>query len=391
MRNHKFLFAISAAGFIFFAFILFGTVFEQNLIENRFNFWEKYFSALRENEPCRKFSDSHLPNFYSASNGDGIEKGHNAPSFQEIYGEFLSNRSRIAGPHAFNEERIADEYEPFVYTDNIKLQYRVVGLKNVSVGEEGSFTVNTSGAVRPRSRIEFVRVLFYGISILAPRVWVGDADGVWTARFKISDPGLYRVYVESVLRLSRTEHFYRSVEGSPFTLLVRPAESELMTAEDVLAGMAVREAADGPLPIIGSVSYPQSRCPDARWRPGRWLRCHHTPEPCLRSGWIWVPDDCHFRVFSAGDLAALPRPLWIVFAGTSVQRGTFLSALDMLTQSDGGNANLTSNRVWRCWGWMDAAVGPLRVSYLDLRFAAPRPPPRVPEAQTTSPCFTMAS
>ena len=79
--------------------------------------------------------------------------------------------------------------------------------------------------------------------------------------------------------------------------------------------------------------------------------------------------ECHLRIFTPDELDRLPRPLWIVFAGTSVQRGTFLSAADTLLQPGGRNANLTNDRVWRCWGWLDLSYRALRLSYLDLRFS----------------------
>ncbi len=138
-------------------------------------------------------------------------------------------------------------------------------------------------------------------------------NGLWTARFSIADPGLYRVYAESVHRATKADHLYRAIQGSPFTLLVRPTSSESMSEAQVLAGMSLREEPAPAHPLLGAVRYPPLPCPDASWRPGRWQRCHHTPEPCVRTGWIWVPAACHFRIFPAAELAALPRPLWIVF------------------------------------------------------------------------------
>jgi hypothetical protein len=80
-----------------------------------------------------------------------------------------------------------------------------------------------------------------------------------------------------------------------------------------------------------------------------------------------VPEECHFHVFLPDELYQVPAPLWIVFAGTSVQRGTFLSAVDILLRDRG--ANLTTFRVSSCWGWMDLTIDRFRVSYIDFRFS----------------------
>ena len=332
-------------GLLFLILIIFENVSEQKLIEGQLRTLQEYFT-----EPCSRNVHEHhwvqQKSEISHTRNIGVQ-GETFPSYENVYRGFFENHSESIRESGTDKEKLADEYEPFEYTDEFRLKYRLDGLKNISVGEEGFFFLNTSGAVRPRSRIEFVRVLFYGISIFAPQIWIGDSNGIWKARFNVTDPGLYRVYVESVKRLSRTEHFFRAIEGSPFTLLVRPSKSKHTSDAQVLAAMPIQEALQGSHPIIGGINYPSTPCGDASWRSGRWLRCHHTPEPCLRSGWIWVPERCHFRIFAADELRALPRPLWIVFAGTSVQRGTFLSALDALTQRNGGNDNVTSDRVWR--------------------------------------------
>jgi hypothetical protein len=154
------------------------------------------------------------------------------PSYEELFRPFLQDRTRMDQDGRSNF--VVKEHEPFIYTRLSRpLPYRVSGLRNVTAGEEGALTLDTHGAVLPRSPVELVRVLFYGIAVAAPREWVGNESGVWAARFRLVDPGLYRVYVESVYRPNGTYHQYRAIEGSPFTLLVRPPGSDGQSDEQV--------------------------------------------------------------------------------------------------------------------------------------------------------------
>ena len=157
------------------------------------------------------------------------------PTFEEVFRPYYDDRARLEQGSDPGADFTLKEHEPFIYTRGTRpLPYRVSGLRNLTVGEEGNLTLDTLGAVLPHSPVEFVRVLFYGIAVASPREWAGDAAGVWAARFRLADPGVYRVYVESVYRPNGTVHLYRAIEGSPFTLLVRPAGSEEQSDAQVL-------------------------------------------------------------------------------------------------------------------------------------------------------------
>ena len=291
--------------------------------------------------------------------------------FQSMHDEHLRLESDL------NRGLTVKEYAPFIYTDDIKLNYSIGGLQNLVVGEEGSFFLDTKGNVKHDSSTESVRALFYGISVFAPWEWVVDGTGVWVAKYRISDPGLYHVHVQSVYRVNKTVHQFRAIQGSPFRLLVRPIGTEHLSESQILDMLPLSQSLQ-----IGSIVYPEVLCNDAHWRRGRWVRCHDTPEPCVRTGWIWVPESCYYKIFRPEEVRKSPRSLWVVFAGSSVQRGSFFSFVDFVLQSKG--RNLTRSQFWKCWGWM-------------VRFDAFAPPPcnavtrGCASLRRTSPTTTSAS
>eukprot|EP00291_Cryptomonas_curvata_P024438 CAMPEP_0172156070 /NCGR_PEP_ID=MMETSP1050-20130122/2982_1 /TAXON_ID=233186 /ORGANISM="Cryptomonas curvata, Strain CCAP979/52" /LENGTH=461 /DNA_ID=CAMNT_0012825049 /DNA_START=215 /DNA_END=1596 /DNA_ORIENTATION=- len=304
-----------------------------------------------------------------------------AQSYRDVFEPLRKEHARLQADGNLGHDFVVKEYDPFLYTDDVRLQYEVKDLKNITVGEEASFTLDTFGKASIDSRFESVRVLFYGISVFSPLEWVGDYNGVWKASYRVSDPGLYRVHIQSVYRANRTIHQFRAIQGSPFVLLVRPKGTSHLSESQVLAMLPRSQTLQ-----IGSIAYPAALCSDAHTRPGRWVRCHDTPEPCVRTGWVWLPEPCHYHIFRPEEIRKSPRPLWVVFAGSSVQRGSFFSFVDFILQDRGHN--LTKTQFWKCWGWMDLTLDNVRVSYLDFRVVRLFPDPAAPPNPAVEPEYT---
>ena len=127
---------------------------------------------------------------------------------------------------------------------------------------------------------------------------------------------------------------------------------------------------------------------------GRWYRCDHTPSvmSCLRDAWVYVPDECYYKVWGAEDLfnfgeqvqASRGSAPWLVIMGTSVARGTYHSILDLIgnrrdAASIAGGATISdfvfgdtvdtpgAGTQVKCWGWSDTQVNNLRLSFQDWR------------------------
>lgn len=63
-------------------------------------------------------------------------------------------------------------------------------------------------------------------------------------------------------------------------------------------------------------------------------------------------------------LPLLRKPLWIVVAGTSVNRGDFLMLIDKMLRHQ---IQSYPDSTVKCWGWIDFRMGNFRLSYLDFR------------------------
>lgn len=187
-------------------------------------------------------------------------------------------------------------------------------------------------------------VILEGTAVIAPVSTVKKAQDTFVA-ITAYDAGIYNVHIELAFECQvpglQAEHKITRVLEKPLHLHVA--------------------AANG-------AGFPRKQCEDFHWRHGRWLECHNTPLACVRTGWVWVANDCHIPILSPDEIIN-HAPTWIVFAGSSVERGTFLSTVDYVLGSRA--ANLTESDFWKCWGWMDLTVGNLRVSYLDFRIWYP--------------------
>jgi hypothetical protein len=169
---------------------------------------------------------------------------------------------------------------------------------------------------------ERVHIVLEGPAVLAPK-YVHDVNET-SSVFEIIayEPGIYNVHVEAIrgcgIGNDRNNTIHR-VRGSPFRLEVH-----------------------------GRADFPRRRCADYRYRHGRWLECHSTPLQCIRTGWVWVADDCYSHVYTSHEIIN-EKPTWIVLAGTSIERGSFFSLADHLLGPNA--ANISKSDFWKCWGW----------------------------------------
>ncbi|CAN0269222.1 unnamed protein product, partial [Scytosiphon promiscuus] len=111
---------------------------------------------------------------------------------------------------------------------------------------------------------------------------------------------------------------------------------------------------------------------DTFWRPGTWLSSNvaSPAHGVLRNGWVFQPKTCVYDTFSYEDLmrlSALKEPTWLLILGGSVQRGVFLSLVDMV-MAQGQKDNFRKNVVAKCWGYADLQIGNLRLTYQETRW-----------------------
>ena len=102
---------------------------------------------------------------------------------------------------------------------------------------------------------------------------------------------------------------------------------------------------------------------------GRWVSCETLGRSrlttCLRDGWVYVPSHCFYQIYDPERIANMP--VWIVWLGTSIVRGNFLTLVDLMLSRRAGN--LTVSDFWKCWNWMDLQLDVFRTSYLDWRWS----------------------
>jgi len=105
------------------------------------------------------------------------------------------------------------------------------------------------------------------------------------------------------------------------------------------------------LPLCGA-SGTEEDVEQSFWRPGTWIssRLASAAHGVTRNGWVYQPRSCAHDTFAYDDLmllASLEEETWLLVLGGSVQRGLFLTLVDMaLARGQKNNINRSALQKW---------------------------------------------
>jgi hypothetical protein len=223
-------------------------------------------------------------------------------------------------------------------------------------------------------------------AVLSAPVLPYQCDDNLMAYATIPDPGEYRAHVAGYDISEREKGAHGTIatvlaaKHSPYYFTVKSASDELMNSNSTF-NLPRRKCQFSDLEGSGQ---------------GRWVECAAagiSRSECLADGWIFIPNHCRHTVTTSLDTLEQSRaiaekrhgqPVWIVFTGTSVDRGSFHALVDHVAavgMLEGGAMNRSvadalfedvedrrgRGSTTKCWGWIDVQVGSIRLSYQDAR------------------------
>lgn len=198
-----------------------------------------------------------------------------------------------------------------------------------------------------------------------------DSDSIQRCRLVYSWrpilPGQYEVLVHEIDQGSRGK-----------TPLIPPSPHPFVVTELVVgAGLTMLEERMSNMPPCQSQRWNES---SLRWE-GDWLGPDVGLENSLRTGWSFLPSrrmGCMLQTFDKHSVQrSLPEMKSIFILGRSVERGMFLSLVDILLDPR-EKMYLKDAIVGKCWGRASITKGYLKVVYQDFRSATFEDPTRPP-------------
>lgn len=210
-------------------------------------------------------------------------------------------------------------------------------------------------------------------------------------RTTIADPGQYEVHIVAYTAdvtgtgARGTLGNVRPVPGGPWNMLVIDDGNDAANA-------VTATATNGPQATM-RIQVPQRMCTQSDLKSsgkGRWVQCSKAgipAEQCLEDGWVFLPVDCRYDVFTAPDALELAKavvdargnakPIWIVMTGSSIERGTLHAMIDFLggvlddwenmaeiSEEESGGRTTVADALFykiadqqakgslnKCWGW----------------------------------------
>ena len=218
------------------------------------------------------------------------------------------------------------------------------------------------------SLLYFSQSINNDVVLSAPALCLHSGDDL-LARVQIQDPGEYHIHIVgydlSILETGAhgTVATILPARNSPWHFHVKP-EAVALPSPTVF-NSPLRFCEFYNLEVSGE---------------GRWIKCSAAEIPrsqCLSDGWIYMPHKCRHRITQTVDALEQAKeienkrggkPLWIVFSGSSVDRGTFHALVDHIAAigiiEDGMIKRSVADAIFRnvedqrgqgsttkCWGW----------------------------------------
>ena len=202
----------------------------------------------------------------------------------------------------------------------------------------------------------------YSVTVVSPNKYTGTATLLnsnqkplvfsWKPMF----PGTYDVLVHEI---DREDYWSKTpLVQPPFPFIVNEGEPGLGVAQ-----LEERIMNSPPCQTVNQVDL------YSHWD-GDWLgpELHLTER--LRTGWTFVPSKdsmgCKLEAFDTNLIQSVPEKKSIVILGRSVERGIFLSLIDMMLDYE-EKKMLVDSAIAKCWGRASFTKGNLEVTYQDFR------------------------
>ena len=220
------------------------------------------------------------------------------------------------------------------------------GLHAARAGKPSSFNIHLFGEPWSPNNTRFIYVWIANEDQILTAEVADNKNGTLTATYESAFPGKYQVYIDEVDVDKHDEG--QPIANSPFALTISGPPA-----------LDVKELA-----VCGTE---EEGVEESFWRQGTWISSKIASEAhgVTRNGWVFQPHGCVYDAFTYDDLmllASLEEPTWLLVLGGSVQRGVFLTLVDMVLQAE-QKTNMETSVIQKCWGYSDVQLGNLRLTY----------------------------
>lgn len=184
---------------------------------------------------------------------------------------------------------------------------------------------------------------------------VGSLIYAWVPIF----PGAYTIHVHEI-----------DQEFSHTTPLVTPGEYPIYINEGSAAqGIGVSMLQDRIENMPPCQSIQNNVQLFSNWD-GDWLGPDFQLPDSVRTGWSFLPSSetmgCKLETFNYDEIQSIPEKKKILILGRSVERGVFLSLVDMMLDRQEGKY-INKSTIGKCWGRASVKKNNLEVMYQDFR------------------------